>query len=214
MWNGAPRGRTRFAAARTSWNAFTVVNAPSLVACMCAKSITGRTQGSRDEMARTSSRLPKSLTRPMISTPNGTPRSLRLDPLAEVCELRDDRGDRLLVRPAEEESRMEDDRLCAGDLRDPGRVVEHAGRHPVLAVALDVAHEPGDRRVHGERDPPLAARASRTPRPTGSPSRSRTRSRSRSPCSRARAAARSPPPAIPATAPAPGRSEASPPVAT
>jgi len=76
MWNGAPRGRTRFAAARTSWNALTVVNAPSLVACMCAKSITGRIQvDSREEIAITSSRLPKSLTRPMISTPNGTPRS-------------------------------------------------------------------------------------------------------------------------------------------
>ena len=51
---------------------------------------------------------------------------------------------------------MEDDGLGAGDLRDPGRVVEHPGRHPVLAVALDVAHEAGDRRVHRERDPPLA----------------------------------------------------------
>ena len=104
-------------------------------------------------MAITSSRLPKSLTRPMISTPKGTPRSLPLEPLAQVGELRDDGSDRLLAGPAEQESRVEDHRLGAGHLRDPRRVVEHARRHPVLAVALDVAHEAGDRRVDGERDP-------------------------------------------------------------
>ena len=80
---------------------------------------------------------------------------LRLDALAEVRELGDDRADRLLPRPAEQETRVEDNRLGAGDLRDPRRVVEHPGRHPVLAVTLDVAHEAGDRRVDGERDPPL-----------------------------------------------------------
>ena len=48
---------------------------------------------------------------------------------------------------------MEDDRLGARCQSDPGRMVEHPDRHPVLAVALDVAHEAGDRRVHRERDP-------------------------------------------------------------
>ena len=51
---------------------------------------------------------------------------------------------------------MKDDRLRACDLGDPGRVVEHPGRHPVLAVSLQVAHEPGDRRVDGEDDLPPA----------------------------------------------------------
>ena len=82
---------------------------------------------------------------------------LALEPLAQAGELRDHRRDRLLSRAAKEETRVEDDRLGAGHLRDSGRVVEHAGRHPVLAVALDVAHESSDRRVHRERDP-VAAR--------------------------------------------------------
>ena len=157
MWNGAPRGRTRLAAASTSWNAFTVVNAPSLVACMCAKSITGRTQASRDEMAEDVVEAAEVVDPAHDLDAECDAAVLRLDPLAEVDELRDDRRNRLLASPPEQEARMEDDRLCARDLRDPRRVVEHAGRHPVLAVALDVAHEPGDRRVHGERDPPLRA---------------------------------------------------------
>jgi hypothetical protein len=53
MWNGAPRGRTLFAAARTSWNALTVVNAPSVTAWRCAKSMTGRTHGCFVAMCRT-----------------------------------------------------------------------------------------------------------------------------------------------------------------
>ena len=41
---------------------------------MCAKSGTGRTQGSAEEIASTSSSEPKSRTRPITSTPNGTAR--------------------------------------------------------------------------------------------------------------------------------------------
>ena len=107
------------------------------------------------QIARMSSRLPKSLTRPMISTPNGTPRSLasmRLRKSAS-CE-RTERPSACAFGPGETPGGKRPAR--PGDLRDPGRVVEHPGRHPVLAVALDVAHEPGDRRVHRERDPPLA----------------------------------------------------------
>jgi len=88
--------------------------------------------------------------------PERDPAVLGLDPLAEVTELGDDRSDRLLAGPAEQEAGMEDHRLGSRDLCDPRRVVEHPGRHPVLAVALDMAHEAGDRRVHREGDPPLA----------------------------------------------------------
>ena len=51
---------------------------------------------------------------------------------------------------------MDDDELGAAGDRDAGRVVEHPDRHPVLLVALDLAEEAGERRVHGEDDPGLA----------------------------------------------------------
>jgi len=76
MWNGAPGSSTSSAASRASANGSTSVNAPSLVACMCAKSSTGRTQPRRLAISITSSRLPISRTRPITSTPNGTARSL------------------------------------------------------------------------------------------------------------------------------------------
>ena len=49
-------------------------NAPSLVACMCAKSSTGRTKSTCAAIASTSSIVPRSRTRPITSTPNGTSR--------------------------------------------------------------------------------------------------------------------------------------------
>ena len=54
---------------------------------------------------------------------------LRLEPRAQVAELVDDVGDRLLALAAEQEARVEDDHLGAGRLRDPGGVVEHPEGH-------------------------------------------------------------------------------------
>src|SRR2546422_5737956 len=47
---------------------------------------------------------------------------------------------------------MENDELRTRGPCDPGRVVEHPARHPLLLVTLEVAHEARDRRVHGEHD--------------------------------------------------------------
>src|SRR5581483_8218006 len=82
--------------------------------------------------------------------------ALALQPLAELSELLDDGGERLLARPAEQEAGMDHDQLGAARDRDPGGVVEHPDRHPVLLVALDVAEEPRQRRVHGQDDPGVA----------------------------------------------------------
>jgi len=76
MWNGLPGSITSSAASSAAVNGSTSVKAPSLVACMCAKSSTGRTQPVRREISITSSRLPISRTRPITSTPKGTARSL------------------------------------------------------------------------------------------------------------------------------------------
>ena len=127
-------------------------NAPSEVACMWAKSSTGRTQSSRDAISTTSSTEPSSRTRPITSIPNGTARSFpssrsRSSPSCSTTEsIASSR-----VRPSRKPG-MEDDDLGAGGLGDPGRVVEHPDRHVQLLAALGVAHEAGDRRVHRERD--------------------------------------------------------------
>jgi len=76
MWNGAPGSSTSSAASSAAAKGSTSVKAPSLVACMWAKSSTGRTQPSRREISSTSSRLPISRTRPITSTPKGTARPL------------------------------------------------------------------------------------------------------------------------------------------
>ena len=96
--------------------------------------------------------MPSSRTRPITSTPNGTSRSFASSRVAQVAELVDDVGDRPLALAAEEEAGVEDDQLGAGGLRETGRVVEHAERHLELLLALDMAHERGERRVHRERD--------------------------------------------------------------
>jgi hypothetical protein len=60
---------------------------------------------------------------------------------------------------------VEDDDLGATRLRDPGGVVEHPDRHPVLLVPLDVAHEAGDRCVNGEHDRVLTGQLAEPRRP-------------------------------------------------
>ena len=155
MWNGAPGSITASAFARASTNGSTVRNAPSEVACMCAKSSTGRTQSSRDAISTTSSIEPRSRTRPITSIPNGT-RDPCLPAAPQLAELLDDRVDRLLTRPAEQEPGVEDDQLGARGLRDSGRVVEHPDRHVELLPALGVSHEAGNRRMHRQGDVVLA----------------------------------------------------------
>ena len=75
MWNGASGSSTSSAASSAVANGSASTYAPSLVACMWAKSRTGRTQLVRRAISRTSSSEPRSRTRPMTSTPNGTARS-------------------------------------------------------------------------------------------------------------------------------------------
>ena len=134
------------------------VKPPSVTACRCAKSSTGRTQPQRSEISNTSAAVPSSRTRPMISTPNGNRAILLLEPLAQLAELLDDGVDRVLALAAEQEAGVEDDRLGPRGPRDAGRVVEHPDGHVQLLAALGVAHEAGDRRVDGEDD--ASARAS------------------------------------------------------
>src|SRR6185436_19766675 len=83
---------------------------------------------------------------------------LLLEPRAQLAKLLDDRVDRLLARAAEQEARVEDDDLGARSLRDAGGMVEHADGHVELLAALGVAHEAGDRRVHGEGDSRIAGK--------------------------------------------------------
>jgi hypothetical protein len=90
---------------------------------------------------------------------------LALEPLAQLAELLDDRVDRVRPLAAEQEARVKDDELGAGSLGDSGRVVEHPDGHSLLLVALDMPHEPGDRRVDGEHDPGLASELAEALRP-------------------------------------------------
>src|SRR5439155_21374453 len=73
-----------------------------------------------------------------------------LQPLAEVAELVDDVGDRLLPLAAEEEARMEDDQPRAAGLREARGVIEHPERHLELLATVRMAHERGQRGVHRE----------------------------------------------------------------
>ena len=90
---------------------------------------------------------------------------LPLEPLAQLGELLDDVGQRLLARRARAGSRGGGRRAPRRRDRDAGRVVEHPDRHPVLLVALDVAHEAGERRVHGEDDLAVAGELAEALRP-------------------------------------------------
>ena len=117
-------------------------NAPSLVACMCAKSSTGRTQPVRREISMTSSSEPSSRTRPITSTPNGTARSFfssrsRSSPSCSTTAS----SASSRVRPSRKPGWKTTGAAPRG-FRDPGRMVEHADRHVQLLAALGVAHEP------------------------------------------------------------------------
>src|SRR3954465_12368413 len=164
MWNGAPGASTRSPPARSAAKAGASGKPPSVTACRCAKSSTGRTQPQRSEIAKTSSAVPSSRTRPMISTPKATARSfcssrLRRSPgssapapAAQLPELLDGRVDRGGALTAEQEAGMEDDDLGSARLCDPGGVIEHPDRHVQLLPALRVAHEARDRGMHREDD--------------------------------------------------------------
>ena len=152
MWNGAPGSSTASAPASAPANASASRNAPSLVACMCAKSRTGRTKSTAPAIATTSSTVPEVAHAAHHLDAERDEPVLRLEPLAEVAELVDDVRDRLLPLAAEQEAGMEDDQLRAARLREPGGVVEHPERHLELLAAVGVAHERRERRVDGERD--------------------------------------------------------------
>src|SRR4029077_18544794 len=124
MWNGARGGSTTSAASSASRNGSAAVYAPSLVACMCAKSSTGRTQPVRREISITSSRLGgagppppppppqrRGAGRPHPRDADGAGAPLPLEPLAQLAELLDDRVDRRLARAFEQEAGVEDDEL-------------------------------------------------------------------------------------------------------
>src|SRR5437764_8228657 len=151
MWNGTPCCRTPSAAVSAAVKGPTLVKPPSLVACMWAKSITGRTQSKWPQMATMSARLPSSWTRPMTSTPKSTAR-----PLAarrwQFRQLGHDRGQRILARPSEQEAGMDDDRGCPTRRSQTRGVVEHTDRHLMLSPALlHVTEEGGQRGVDGQR---------------------------------------------------------------
>ena len=124
---------------------------------MCAKSSTGRTQPDaprdlddvveRAEIAHAAHHLD--------AERHGA--VLPLEPLAERAELLDDRVDRVLAAPPEQEPGVEDDELGAARRGDSGAAVERADRRRELASArLEVAHEAEERRVDGQRDVVLA----------------------------------------------------------
>jgi len=91
--------------------------------------------------------------------------ALAFQPLAQLAELLDDRGQRVLARAAEQEAGVHDDELRVGRDGDAGRVVQHPDRHAVLLVVLDVAEEPGQRGVHGEHDLRVARQLAEPLRP-------------------------------------------------
>ena len=207
MWNGAPGSSTPSASSSAAANGSRSVNAPSLVACMCAKSITGRTQPGARAIASTSSSEPKSRTRPITSMPNGTARSFLLEPLAQLAELLDDRVDGLLARPAEQEAGVEHDELGAAAVAIPasGRAAPSAMFHFLPRSRCPMKPKSG---ACTESATSCSRASSPSARPTGSPSRSPTRSRSRRRCTPARAGARRRLGALPRGS-APGQSDAS-----
>src|SRR3970040_906627 len=157
MWKGAPGASTSAAAASASANGSTPRNAPSLVACMCAKSRTGRTQPVRREISTTSSSDPRTRPRPTPPRPEGTPPPLASEPLPKCAELLDDGSERVLAASPEQEAGMEDDELGSARRRDPGTAVERAhGGRELSPAGFEVPHEAAERCVHGEGDVMLA----------------------------------------------------------
>ena len=119
---------------------------------MCAKSITGRTQSSRDAISHDVVDRTDLAHAPHHLDPERDCAVLALETLAQLAELLDDRIDRILARASEQEARMEDDDLRPRGFGDSRGVVEHADRHVELLSAFGVAHETGYRRMHRQRD--------------------------------------------------------------
>ena len=71
-----------------------------------------------------------------------------LEPLSELPELFYECIEGGSTLAAEQEPGVEDDELGAARCSDPRGVVEHADGHSVLLVALEVAEEGRDRRMH------------------------------------------------------------------
>ena len=88
--------------------------------------------------------------------PEDDPATLGAEPLTELAKLLDDRPEGLAALALEEEARMDDHGGGSRELGEPGRVVEHAHRAPVLGPAVKVAEEGGNRSVDGEGDAALA----------------------------------------------------------
>src|SRR5918995_1082367 len=126
MWNGAPVGITSSTCSRAAAKLSTSTYAPSLVACRCAKSSTGRTQGTRDAISTQSSSEPRSRTRPITSTPNSTARSL----------------------PSRRSRSVPSCSTTASRAASRGR--------PLATAGLEMAHEAEQRGVDGEGDVVLA----------------------------------------------------------
>src|SRR5580765_7182808 len=157
IWNGASGSSTASAPARISAKADVSVNPPSVTACRCAKSSTGRTHPKRAEIAKTSSAVQLAHAAHDLDAERDRP-VLLFQSLAQLTELLDDRIDRSLALTPEEEAGVEDDDFGAGALRDAGRVIEHPDCHVELLATLRVAHEAGDRGVDREHDPRVACK--------------------------------------------------------
>ena len=189
MWNGRSRLEHGVRALEHGGEASVSVNAPSVVACMCAKSITGRTQETRSAISSTSSIEPSSLTRPITSTPNGTARSFCSSRSRSVSSQRDDVVERLLAVAAEPEAGVDDDHLGARGGGDAGAAVERAERHLRLLL-VGVAGEREQRCVDRKRDVVLARDLAQPLRPRVVHPEAASRSPARRRSSRARAGSR------------------------
>ncbi len=156
MWNGDPGSWTASAASSAAWNGSPSVNAPSLVACMWAKSSTGpHPAGAARDLEHVVERAEVAHAAHHLDA-EGNGSILPLEPFAELAQLLDDGVEGVLASALEQEAGMEDHHLGVARLRDSRRVVEHADRHVQLLAALGVAHEARERRVDGERDVVLA----------------------------------------------------------
>ena len=156
MWNGEPGSWTASTASSAAWNGSASVNSPSLVACMCAKSSTGRTQPVRCEISQHVVERAEvaHAAHHLHSERNGA--ILLLQSLAELAQLLDHGVEGVLARALEQEAGMEDHHFGVACLRDSRRVVEHADGHVELLAALGVAHEARQRCVHRQREVVLA----------------------------------------------------------
>ncbi len=82
---------------------------------------------------------------------------LRFEPLAQRRQLLDHGVERVLSAPSEQEAGVEHDELRAARGHDAGAAVEGAdSRRELPPARLEVAHEPEQRSVDGERDVVLA----------------------------------------------------------